>query len=206
MKLKKFKLSEIEEPEWNYNKHPQQQLDHLKRSLIDFSQLKNIVIWNGLVIAGNGLVEAARQLGWDEIEAFDATGLLTEKKARAFLISDNFSPKLALPDEQSLKDLLSEFDDPLDIPGITEDFLNNINDDLDIIENNDLEKSSPAHEYGGNCRCVRFGDIMGYMTEEKTVSGIDAFCDKFSGMNQEQLNVLCEKIVSLVIENENIFL
>jgi len=131
MKLKKFKLSEIEEPAWNYNKHPQVQLDHLKRSLTDFSQLKNIVIWEGKVIAGNGLVEAARQLGWEEIQAFDATGLLTEKQAKAFLISDNKSAELALPDEQSLKQLLAEFDDPLDIPGITEDFLKGF--DIDII-------------------------------------------------------------------------
>lgn len=47
MNLKKFKLTDLSEFEGNYNKHPEIQIEHLKRSLTDFSQVKNVVVWNG---------------------------------------------------------------------------------------------------------------------------------------------------------------
>ena len=47
----------------NYNRHSEAQIKRLMESLDRFGQPKEIVIWNGLIIAGHGLVEAARRLG-----------------------------------------------------------------------------------------------------------------------------------------------
>lgn len=128
MNLKKFKLAELSEFEGNYNRHPDVQIEHLKRSLTDFSQVKNVVVWKGKVVCGNGLVMAARELGWDEIQAVDISDL-TKKQAKALLIADNKTAEMALPDNDLLKDLLKDFDDPTDIPGITEELANLLNFD-----------------------------------------------------------------------------
>ena len=46
----------------NYNQHPQVQLGALAESLKIFGQPKNIVVWNGYIVDGHGLVEAAQSL------------------------------------------------------------------------------------------------------------------------------------------------
>lgn len=120
MKLKKFKISNLSEYPGNYNQHPEEQIEELKKSLTDFDQFKNIVVWNDKVIAGNGLVMAAKALGWTEIQAVDRSDL-TEEQAKALLIADNALPFGGLPDIPKLESLIGDID--FDIPGVTDDFL-----------------------------------------------------------------------------------
>lgn len=53
----------------NARKHSVKNLDAIKGSLAKFGQQKPIVISNGVVVAGNGTLEAARSLGWESIRA-----------------------------------------------------------------------------------------------------------------------------------------
>lgn len=46
----------------NYNMHQDGQLSYMRRSLADFGQFKNIVVWGDYIVAGHGLVEAVRCL------------------------------------------------------------------------------------------------------------------------------------------------
>lgn len=97
MNLKTFKLADLSEFEGNYNRHPEIQIEHLKRSLTDFSQVKNVVVWKDKVVCWNGLVMAARALQWEEIQAVDVSDL-TKKQAKALLIADNKTAEMAFPD------------------------------------------------------------------------------------------------------------
>lgn len=127
MELKTVKISDLKQHPKNPNTHPQEQITELQDSLEQFDQVKNIVVWQGQVIAGNGLLMAAKKQGRAKIEVQDVSDW-PEEKAISFMISDNRLAELAIMDDDLLSDLLKDFDDPLDIPGIDENFL----DELDI--------------------------------------------------------------------------
>lgn len=72
----------------NARDHPRKNIDEIKASLRDFGQQKNIVIKKDMtVVAGNGTVIAARELGWKEIKANITE--LTDEEAMAYALADN---------------------------------------------------------------------------------------------------------------------
>ena len=120
----------------NPNQHPASQVKELQDSLKQFGQVKNIVVWNGQVIAGNGLLEAARAQKKDSIEVHDVSDW-PEEKAIKFMITDNRLAELGIMDDDLLAGLLKDLGDPLDVPGIDEAFLDDIGfseDDIEILE------------------------------------------------------------------------
>lgn len=124
------KLSDLQEHPENYNTHPDSQVEQLQASLDLFSdyfeggQYKNVVVCQGKVLAGNGLVEAARRKGLTEIEAV-VNDDLPEELQRALIVTDNASPFGAIPNTAKLEALLSNVGD-LTIPGISPDWLSSI--------------------------------------------------------------------------------
>lgn len=90
----------------NARKHDQRNLDSIKGSLGLFGQRKPIVVRRHgmVVIAGNGTLTAAKELGWKKIAAVivDDDGAT----ATAFGIADNRTSELAEWDEQTLGTLL----------------------------------------------------------------------------------------------------
>ena len=94
----------------NYNEHGARQIEHLARSLTTFGQFKNIVVARRhgrlTVVAGHGLVEAARQAGVAELEAKVAPDDWPDEMLDALLVADNRLAQLAEPDEAALADLL----------------------------------------------------------------------------------------------------
>ena len=134
MKLKTVKISNLKSHTSNPNSHSAAQLQELQNSLDKFDQVKNIVVWQGHVIAGCGLLEAAKAQGREEIEIQDVSDW-PEKKALSYMIADNRLADLAIMDDDLLAGLLKDFDDPLDIPGIDEGFLDELMDrDLGSID------------------------------------------------------------------------
>lgn len=78
----------------NARKHSKKNLDAIKGSLKKFGQQKPIVVsQDGIVIAGNGTVEAAKALGWDKIEI--TRSKLTGSDITAYAIADNRTGELA---------------------------------------------------------------------------------------------------------------
>lgn len=78
----------------NARKHDKRNLDAIGESLRRFGQQKPIVVdGEGVVIAGNGTLEAARRLGWKSITA--AVTTLTPEQARAFALADNRTGELS---------------------------------------------------------------------------------------------------------------
>jgi DNA modification methylase len=102
----------------NARRHPEANLEAIKGSLAVYGQVKPVVARadNGVVIAGNGTLEAARQLGWAhpavvrvEMDAATAVG---------YAIADNRTAELAGWDADALDRLLREvstgYDERLD--------------------------------------------------------------------------------------------
>lgn len=104
----------------NARKHSQKNLDAIKASLTKFGQRKPIVINSkGVILAGNGTVEAAKALGWDHIEVAIVPADWDEATARAYALADNRTAELAEWDENVLaKQLLELLDEDFDIEAI----------------------------------------------------------------------------------------
>lgn len=109
----------------NPNVHPDEQIDDLAKSLDQFEQVKNIVVWNGFYLAGHGLARAARKRGLKKLMAVDVSHW-TEKKALAFMVADNRLPELSYRDDNLLADILKDFDGPDLIPGTDDDFFKSL--------------------------------------------------------------------------------
>jgi ParB-like chromosome segregation protein Spo0J len=94
----------------NARKHGERNLSSIIDSLRAFGQQKPIVVdRRGVVIAGNGTLEAAKRLGWEEIAVVRTE--LDPTQATAFGIADNRTAELAEWDEDVLVSLLDSLDD-----------------------------------------------------------------------------------------------
>ena len=78
----------------NTRNHNQQNIDAIKASYAKFGQRKPLVVWRGLVIAGNGALEAVLSLGWKSV-AITRCDHLTDTEARTYSIADNKTTDLS---------------------------------------------------------------------------------------------------------------
>lgn len=105
VKVKKVQLSDISQDPANVRKHSERNLDSIAASLRAFGQQKPIVIdGRGIILAGNGTYEAAKRIGWTEIEAVETE--LSGTSATAYAIADNRTAELAEWDDTALAEQL----------------------------------------------------------------------------------------------------
>jgi DNA modification methylase len=102
MKLETLRLTDLVSDPNNARRHDQKNLDAIKGSLTQFGQRKPIVVQGTTVIAGNGTLEAAKQLGWEKIEVVRVPEDWTKDQAKAFALADNRTAELASWDEMVL--------------------------------------------------------------------------------------------------------
>jgi ParB family chromosome partitioning protein len=109
MKLTTTKITELSLDPSNVRKHSRRNLDAIKASLRKFGQQKPIVVdAKGIVLAGNGTLTAAQELGWTEIQIVRTE--LAGVEATAFAIADNRTAELAEWDD-NLGDVLKSLQD-----------------------------------------------------------------------------------------------
>ncbi len=90
----------------NVNTHDERSIATIKASYTEFGQQRPVVaLVDGTVIAGNGQLEAATQLGWKKLAVVRFTD---EAKARAFAIADNRTAELSVRDPKLLAAALQE--------------------------------------------------------------------------------------------------
>ena len=112
LKLERRKIAELKSDPANARKHSSRNLKAIRDSLDVFEQQKPIVVDSrGVVIAGNGTLEAARELGWEEIAVVVTD--LDPSHAQAFGIADNRTAELAEWDTDVLGQLLEGMDSDL---------------------------------------------------------------------------------------------
>jgi DNA modification methylase len=104
MKFQTIAVADLSLDPSNVRKHSRRNLDAIKASLRKFGQQKPIVVdAKGIVLAGNGALTAAKELGWTEIQIVRTE--LEGVEATAFAIADNRTAELA-EWEESLADVL----------------------------------------------------------------------------------------------------
>ena len=99
----------------NARSHDARNLATIKASLARFGQQKPIVVnGDGVVIAGNGTLQAARDLGWEKISVVRSS--LDGVDATAYAIADNRTSELATWDGGVLASTLAALqnDDSID--------------------------------------------------------------------------------------------
>lgn len=123
----------------NPRKHNDKNIQAIAASLKEFGQQRPIVVTSdGIVVAGNGTLDAAKSLGWSEIAVHELPFDDLER-ARAYAIADNRAGDLSSWDEQVLYGSLSSLDDSLlESTGFNFSDL----DDLERMLNKDVEKIS----------------------------------------------------------------
>jgi site-specific DNA-methyltransferase (adenine-specific) len=105
MKIESIKVADLSLDPSNVRKHSRRNLDAIKASLRKFGQQKPIVIdAKGIVLAGNGTLTAAQELGWTEIDIIRTE--LAGVEATAFAIADNRTAELAEWEEDKLAQVL----------------------------------------------------------------------------------------------------
>lgn len=92
----------------NYNVHPAGQVEKLAASLRKFGQVRSIVTWRSTILAGHGVVEAARLLGWQEVSADVLPDEYPEHLALAYVAADNELARQGEPDLAQLAAILEE--------------------------------------------------------------------------------------------------
>jgi ParB-like chromosome segregation protein Spo0J len=110
MKLTTTKITELSLDPSNVRKHSRRNLDAIKASLRKFGQQKPIVVdAKGIVLAGNGTLTAAQELGWTEIQIVRTE--LEGVEAIMFAIADNRTAELAEWEEDKLNAVLKSLQD-----------------------------------------------------------------------------------------------
>ncbi len=100
----------------NARSHSKRNLDAIAASLQAYGQLKPIVACKGVVLAGNGTLEAALSLGWETIAVTEFKGAGIQKTGYA--LADNRTAELADWDFEKLSDQLNLFENQLELQNL----------------------------------------------------------------------------------------
>lgn len=111
-------IAKLKEHKRNYRKHPEDQLKHIKASIKEHGLYSNAVIaLDGTILAGHGVVEAAKQIGMETIPVIRLKIDPDSPKALKVLTGDNQIAHLGEIDDRLLTEILKEIKDT-DIAGL----------------------------------------------------------------------------------------
>jgi site-specific DNA-methyltransferase (adenine-specific) len=111
LRIELITLSSLRLDPNNARRHDKKNLEAIKGSLSLFGQRKPIVVsGDNTIVAGNGTVEAARELGWTEIYVARIPHDWTPEQIKAYALADNRTAELAEWDAKVLADQLLELD------------------------------------------------------------------------------------------------
>tara|TARA_R100000734_G_C3272187_1_gene67914 strand:+ start:190 stop:717 length:528 start_codon:yes stop_codon:yes gene_type:complete len=96
----------------NYKKHPQDQLEHICKSIRENGIYRNILIANdNIILAGHGVYEACKRMGFTKVPTLKINLNSSDPKAMKLLVSDNEIGHLAEIDQISLSETLKSIMD-----------------------------------------------------------------------------------------------
>jgi ParB-like chromosome segregation protein Spo0J len=112
MKIETLQIKDLTPDPENARQHDEKNLKAIQGSLNQFGQRKPIVITEaGVIVAGNGTVEAAKRLGWTKIDAVKVPGDWTSDQVKAFALADNRTAELANWDKEILATQLLDLEE-----------------------------------------------------------------------------------------------
>lgn len=132
MQIIKIKMADIMPYENNVKLHPKQQIEQIKKSIVDFGNNDPIAVdENNVIIEGHGRFEALKELGYEEAECIVLTGL-TEDQKNAYRLVHN---KLTMNSDFDMKGLEEELNKiDMDLTAFDFDPFNINEEEKEIIE------------------------------------------------------------------------
>lgn len=111
LRTETVKINSLSLDPTNARRHDAKNLAAIAGSLKLFGQRKPIVVTGAnIVVAGNGTLEAAKSLGWEEIAIVRTPIDWTPEQVKAYALADNRTAELAEWDAKVLADQLVELD------------------------------------------------------------------------------------------------
>jgi DNA modification methylase len=111
MKLETVAIASLISDPNNARKHDAKNLEAIAGSLKKFGQRKPIVVGqDNVVVAGNGTIEAAKTLGWTDIEVVRVPKEWSADEIKAFALADNRTAELAVWNQEVLTAQLRELE------------------------------------------------------------------------------------------------
>ena len=117
-KIEQVNIDTIKPHPRNYKNHPADQLEHLKKSIVDNGIYRNVIVASdNTILAGHGVVTAARSLGLTSIPILRLPIHSTHINAIKLLAADNEVSHLGEVDDRALTEILKEIMDTADLLG-----------------------------------------------------------------------------------------
>lgn len=127
-------IAELQHPEKNVRNHSQKQIKEMKRSLEKFGQFRDIVVdENNVILCGNGLVMAMRDMGWTEAKVLKYDNL-SDKDKKKLMIADNQIASLGTDNFSVIEEFIKSLDGDLDVPGYDEEMIKTL-----VLDDEELE-------------------------------------------------------------------
>jgi hypothetical protein len=104
------RLADLQNHPRNYREHPEDQVRHVAASMRQNGVYRNVVVANDgkTLLAGHGVVKAARHAGLDKILVVDLPYAPDDPRALKVLAADNEVANLAEVDDRLLTEILKE--------------------------------------------------------------------------------------------------
>lgn len=168
----------------NLRRHPVRNLEAIKASLKRFGFQKPIVIdANDVVIAGNGTLKAALELGIKQVPC--VRSLLTGAERVAYAIADNRAAELAEWDNAALLETLQAMN-PDDIDALGFDG----SDMTDLIDEQQAELDDDTNLAPAPVAVTQLGDIW-HLGDHRIINGDSTKTDTYAALLQGELAALC---------------
>jgi hypothetical protein len=111
-------VNELKPHPRNYRSHPEDQLEHIIKSIKEHGFYRNIVIArDNTILAGHGVVEASKRMGLKSVPVIRLDIAPDDPRALKVLIGDNEIEQLGEQDDRLLTELLKEVKD-FDVDGL----------------------------------------------------------------------------------------
>jgi len=192
MKIETLQIKDLTPDPANARQHDEKNLKAIQGSLNQFGQRKPIVITEaGVIVAGNGTVEAAKRLGWLKIDAVRVPGDWTPEQTKAFALADNRTAELAAWSPEVLASQLVELEAAgFEIEEFGFEKIKVAEEPREIVED-EVPESAPQRSSLGDIwqlgrHRLMVGDSFNRDSVEKLMNGEKAelvFCDPPYGMN-----------------------
>ena len=133
VKIEKISIDEIKPYENNAKLHPPEQVEQIKKSILEFLNNDPIAIdENNVIIEGHGRFEALKQLNFDKVEVIRLSHL-TDQQKKAYILAHN---KLTMNTGFDFDILKLELENIIDFDMTNFGFVLDFSKDNQIISNN----------------------------------------------------------------------
>ncbi len=198
MKIEKRKVKDLKFYLGNPRQMKPEMLRKLENSIKEFGVVEPLVInKNNEVIGGNQRLKALQKLGIDQVDVI----VLDLEKSKEKALNLALNKIEGEWDYKLLKDFIVDLEiEDIELTGFEKEDFKSL--DIDLILNDDLEKSGLKQIYGTDKAGIRIGDWFGSIERtEKFLNLENKLLEKTENLSDAEK--IAEKIINILLDNLN---